>query len=353
MIAAGRRTRTWTYPRAEFAKMFAPVEKTPPPVKLRALLKARFSARASEPEASFLLAVGAYDAMTAALLTDLGFEAVCAGAWQLAAAHAFSADCAGFPSHAMAGLVRELARGVEGARDRHFFETGEALGAPPLFAEAGAGGGAPARAFALARELIRSGAAGIHVDAGVDGLVAVKAAAQAMESDTVILARAKLVPAGPRARRRAFEQALERALEAASLGVDVICPEFHDTDLDVPRRFAEELHKRFPEQMLGIDLSPTLRWGDAKRDGRMPTNRALGEMGYALQFSSLLAFRTAGMALERWLTGFRRRGLDALADLQRVEQASLDGEPRTRMHQKFAGADRWRALERLASQPGR
>ena len=54
------------------------------------------------------------------------------------------------------------------------------------------------------------------------------------------------------------------------------------------------------------------------------------------------------MALEAWLKGFRTKGLDALADLQEVEIASLDGEPRTRMHQKFAGTDRWLTLEQIA-----
>jgi isocitrate lyase len=71
-------------------------------------------------------------------------------------------------------------------------------------------------------------------------------------------------------------------------------------------------------------------------------------MGYTLQFSTLLAFRTAGMALETWLKGFRSRGLDALADLQLVELASLDGEPRTRMHQRFAGTDRWLSIEQTS-----
>ena len=31
-----------------------------------------------------------------------------------------------------------------------------------------------------------------------------------------------------------------------------------------------------------------------------------------------------------------------------LEVGSLDGEPRTRMHQKFAGTDRWLTLERIA-----
>ena len=67
-----------------------------------------------------------------------------------------------------------------------------------------------------------------------------------------------------------------------------------------------------------------------------------------LQFSTLLAFRTVGMALEGSLKSFRARGLDALADLQLAEIDNPHGEPRTRMHQKFAGTNRWLTLEKVS-----
>ena len=106
----------WTYPQAEFAKMYAPLEKTHPAVKLRALLKAKFAARQSDPARCYLHTAGAYDAMTAALLTDIGFEAVYASGWQLAVAHHMYPDIGIYPSHQMVELVRELNRGIEGAR---------------------------------------------------------------------------------------------------------------------------------------------------------------------------------------------------------------------------------------------
>jgi isocitrate lyase len=289
-----------------------------------------------------------------------------------------------YPSHSMVDLVRELLRGVEGARDRHFYDNaGDVLNTPPIFADIEAGFGGPTQTFALTRELIRAGVAGVHLEdqdpaertcghivahhgvkrakvlvpthKWIEKLVAVKAAAQAAETPLVVIARTDAVDgAVPGGREGSVEHAVERALEAASLGVDVIWPEFNDTSHEAPQRFAEGVHRYYPEQMLGFNLSPSLHWGEAKKEGRILTNRQLGAMGYVLQFSTLLAFRTAGMALETWLKGFRHRGLDALADLQLVEVASLDGEPRTRMHQKFAGTDRWLTLERLSKvTPGR
>ncbi len=372
--------KTWTYPYADFAKMYAPSEKLSPALKLRALLRHKFAARRTDPARSFLHTAGAYDAMTAALLTDLGFEAVYASGWQLAVAHNMYPDIGIYPSHQMVDLVRELTRGIEGARDRSFYDNkGEIKNTPPIFADIEAGFGGPTQTFTLTRELIRAGAAGVHLEdqdpaertcghivahhgvkrekvlvpthKWIEKLIAVKAAAQAADSGLVIIARTDAVDGSvPGGRGGSVEHAIERALEAASLGVDVIWPEFNDTDLDGPRLFAEGVHKHYPDQMLGFNLSPSLHWGKAKREGKLLTNRQLGELGYTLQFSTLLAFRSAGMALETWLTGFQRRGIDALADLQLIETASLDGEPRTRMHQKFAGTDRWLSIERKSKE---
>lgn len=325
-------------PNAEFARMFAPVERTAPAVKLRRVLRSRFRLRALSPEKSYLHTAGAYDAMTAAMLTELGFEAVYANGWQWAAAR----DLYPRTPHMMAELVRELARGIEGQRDRRFYDSGgEVLESPPIFADIEAGCGGPAQAVALTRELIRAGAAGVCLDEREDWLetlVAVKAAARAAENELVVIVRTG---------------AVERALMAAALGADVVCPEFAGTDLDAPRRFAATVLERFPDQILGFDFSPSLPWGEAKKRGALPTNAEFGEMGYALQFSTLFAFRTAGMALESWLRGYRRRGVEALADLQLVEVGSLDGEPSTRRHLRFAGTGRRLALERAAKAAAR
>ena len=376
------RSRKWIYPRAEFAKMYAPLEKVDPAVKLRELLRARFALRKSDPDASWVHTAGAYDALTSALMTDLGFECVYASGWQLALTRHMCPDMGLYPSHEIVELVRELTRGVEAARDRHFYEThGELKGAPPVFADMEAGFGGPAQTFALARELARAGAAGVHLEdqdpaetawghAGgaarrpktlvssrkwIEKLVAVKAAAQAAERELVVIARTDAADGRlPDGREGGLEAAVERGLAAAELGVDVVWPEFGATDGELPARFAEAIHKEFPDQILGYNFSPSLHWGQAKREGRLLTNRQLAGLGYTLQFSSLLSFRTAGMALETWLKGYRQRGSDALADLQLIESASLDGEPRTRLQQQFSGAGRWLGLEQLArSMPDR
>ena len=370
--------KTWVYPRSQFAKMYAPQEKIHPADKLRALLKFKFKKRRSHPEQAFLQTAGSYDAMTAAMLTDLGFESIYASGWQLACTHHMYPDIGIYPSHAMVDLVRELIRGIEGTRDRHFYDTnGQVLNAPPIFADIESGFGGPTQTFALTREMVRAGAAGVHLEdqdpaertcghviahhgvkrekvlvpthKWMEKLIAVKAAAQATETDLVVIARTDAVDGCvPGGRGGSVQHAIDRALEAASLGVDVIWPEFNNTGIEGPQEFAEGVHKYYPEQMLGFNLSPSLHWGQAKKEGRLLENQHLASLGYVLQFSTLFSFRTAGMALETWLKGFQHRGIDALADLQLIELASLDGEPRTRMHQKFAGTDRWLTIEQAS-----
>ncbi|MBI5629312.1 MAG: isocitrate lyase/phosphoenolpyruvate mutase family protein [Elusimicrobia bacterium] len=370
--------KAWSYPVAEFLKMYAPLEQIHPADKLRSLLKEKFALRRTQPEKSFLHTAGAYDAMTASLLTDLGFEAIYASGWQLAVAHSMYPDIGIYPSHSMVELARELLRGIEGTRDRHFYDNGgEVLNVPPIFADIEAGFGGPTQTFTLARELIRAGVGGVHLEdqdpaertcghiiahhgvkrskvlvpthKWIEKLIAVKAAAQAAGVNLVVIARTDAVDgAVPGGREGGVDHAVDRALEAASLGVDVIWPEFNDTDLEGPARFSEGVHKYFPEQILGFNLSPSLHWGKAKKEGKLLSNKQLGQLGYTLQFSTLLAFRTVGMALESSLKEFRRKGLEALADLQLAEVQSPDGEPRTRMHQKFAGTNRWLTLEKVS-----
>jgi isocitrate lyase len=101
--------------------------------------------------------------------------------------------------------------------------------------------------------------------------------------------------------------------------------------------------------MLGFNLSPSLYFGKAKRAGTMITNQQLADLGFILQFSTLFNFRTAGMALERGLRKFLNSGIDALADLQIEEDELPGGPPITKMHQKFAGMNRWLVLEQALS----
>jgi isocitrate lyase len=363
-----------TYPAEVVAKLFAPPEAEVPALKLRRLLKE------AQAKGSYLHTAGAYDAFTAAIMTKLGFKTLYGSGWQLAATKSMYPDIGIYQSHQMVELVLELRKGIEGARHTHWYDTDgkELLEAPPAFVDMEAGFGGPTQTFTLATELIRVGAAGVHlenqdptnrtcghiVNVGkakrdkvlvprkdwLAKLKAIKAAAQFNGVDVVIIARTDSVDGAlPGQASGGVKMAVEDAWEAAELGVDVIWPEFNNTELDQPQEFAEGVRKHYPNQMLGFNLSPSLYFGKAKKAGKLITNQQLADLGFTLQFSTLFNFRTAGMALERGLRKFLVSGIEALADLQIEEDELPGGAPITKMHQKFAGMNRWLVLEQALS----
>jgi isocitrate lyase len=361
------------YPTDAVGRLFAPPETEVPALKLRRLL------HEARDKGTYLHTAGAYDAFTAAIMTRLGFKALYGSGWQLAATKSMYPDIGIYQSHQMVELVLEMRKGIEGARNTVWYDTEgkELLQAPPAFVDMEAGFGGPTQTFTLATELIRVGAAGVHlenqdpsnrtcghiVNVGkqkrnkvlvprkdwLAKLKAIKAAAEATGVDIVIIARTDSIDGAlPDRDPGGVKMAIEDALEAAELGVDVIWPEFNNVELDQPQEFAEGVRKHYPNQMLGFNLSPSLYFGKAKKAGTLITNQQLADLGFILQFSTLFNFRTAGMALEKGLRKFLVSGLDALADLQ-IEEDAQEQAPITKMHQKFAGMNRWLVLEQVLS----
>jgi isocitrate lyase len=362
------------YPREEIARLLAPPEQEHPGSKLRRIL------HEARDKGSYLHTAGAYDAYTAAIMTRLGFKALYGSGWQLAAVKNMYPDIGVYHSHQMVELVQELWKGIEGARHTHHYDTEgkELLSVPPIFVDMEAGFGGPTQTFALATELIRARAGGVHlenqdpadrtcghiVNVGkakrdkvlvprkewLAKLKAIRAAAEANGTDLVIIARTDSIDGAlPGQSSGGIQMAVEDGWEAAELGCDVIWAEFNNVDLEQPQAFAEGVRKHYPNQMLGFNLSPSLYWGKAKKTGTLITNQELADLGYTLQFSTLFNFRTAGLALDKGLRKFAAKGLEALADLQNEEDEAQGGAPMTKMHQKFAGMNRWLILEQVLS----
>ena len=361
------------YPADAVSRLFAPPESELPALKLRRLLQE------ARDKGTYLHTAGAYDAFTSAIMTKLGFKALYGSGWQLAATKSMYPDIGIYQSHQMVELVLEMRKGIEGARNTSWYDSEgkDLVEAPPAFVDMEAGFGGPTQTFTLATELIRVGAAGVHlenqdpsnrtcghiVNVGkqkrnkvlvprkdwLAKLKAIKGAAETTGVDVVIIARTDSIDGAlPDQEPGGVKMAIDDALEAADLGVDVIWPEFNNVDLEQPREFGEGVRKHYPSQMLGFNLSPSLYFGKAKKAGTLITNQQLADLGFILQFSTLFNFRTAGMALEKGLRKFLNSGLDALADLQ-IEEDAQDPPPITKMHQKFAGMNRWLVLEQVLS----
>ena len=148
------------YPAGEIGKLLAPPETENPAAKLRRLL------HEARDKGSYLHSAGAYDAYTAAIMTRLGFKALYGSGWQLAATWNMYPDIGVYHSHQMAELTLMLRKGIEGARHTSWYDSDgkELLEMPPIFVDMEAGFGGPGQTFTLASELIRVGAAGVHLE---------------------------------------------------------------------------------------------------------------------------------------------------------------------------------------------
>src|SRR6185295_1865088 len=230
-----------SYPAEAVNRLFAPPESELPADKLRRLLHEARDAR------SFLHTAGAYDAFTAAIMTSLGFKALYGSGWQLAATKSMYPDIGIYQSHQMVELVLEMRKGIEGARNTRWYDSEgkDLLGAPPAFVDMEAGFGGPTQTFTLATELIRVGAGGVHLEN--------QDPSNRTCVDIVIIARTDSIDGAlPDQEPGGVKMAIDDALEAAELGVDVIWPEFNNTELEQPQEFSEGVRKYYPDQMLGF-----------------------------------------------------------------------------------------------------
>ncbi|MBK9065319.1 MAG: isocitrate lyase/phosphoenolpyruvate mutase family protein [Gemmatimonadetes bacterium] len=194
-------------------------------------------------------------------MTRLGFKALYGSGWQLAAVKNMYPDIGVYHSHQMVDLA-EPWKGIEGARHTHYYDTEgkELLNVPPMFMDMEAGFGGPTQTFSLATELVRARVGGVHLEnqdpadrtcghivnvgkakrdkvlvpraTWLAKLKAIRAAAEAMGEDLVIIARTDSVDGAlPGQSSGGVKMAVEDAWEASELGCDVIWAEVNNVDL--------------------------------------------------------------------------------------------------------------------------
>jgi 2-methylisocitrate lyase-like PEP mutase family enzyme len=229
--------------------------------------------------------VGAYDALTARLVERAGFQAVYVGGYAL------SATQLGLPDVGLLTMTEmlESVRRICGAID------------VPVIADGDTGYGNHVNADRLIRELIRAGAAGVHLEdqtfpkrcGHMDGkrIVPVQAMIDkisAADPDFVIVARTDALAI------EGFEAALDRAARFAEAGADVLfveAPVSNEQIAEIPRRLS----------------APS--WFNASWDGKspLPDLKALDRMGYRLVVYPDTVF-AATRAVMRLLDSLRETG---------------------------------------------
>ena len=250
----------------------------------------------------------------------------------------------------------------------------------PIVADAEAGFGGVLNAHELMKAMIEAGAAGVHFEdqlaavkkcghmggkvlvstqEAVDKLKAARLAADIMGVPTVLLARtdaeaADLITSDIDERdkpfltgertlegfyrtRKGFDQALARGLAYAQYA-DMVWCETGNPDLQFAKRFAEGIHKKYPEKMLAYNCSPSFNWKrhlDDKSIGQF--QRELGAMGYKFQFITLAGFHALNYSMFELAHGYARQNMTAFVELQEKEFAAASKGFSAVRHQREVG----------------
>jgi isocitrate lyase len=347
-------------------------------------------------EDNYVNALGAVTGNQAIQQVKAGLKAIYCSGWQVAADGNLDGtmypDQSLYSARSVPLLVKKINNALqradqidvsEGNNSKEWFA--------PIVADAEAGFGGPLNAFELMKSMIEAGASGVHFEDQLSSakkcghmggkvliptgqfiktLTAARLAADVSDVPTVLIARtdadaAKLLTSDIDERDRPFiakkertgegffhiksglESAIARA-KAYAPYADMIWCETSTPDLAAAKKFAEEVKKDFPNQMLAYNCSPSFNWrGNLSEKDIVRFQKELGQMGYKFQFVTLAGFHTLNNSMFELAGEYRETGMQAYADLQDREFKNADLGYTAVKHQREVGAGYFDAVSKV------
>lgn len=341
----------------------------------------------------FVAGLGALTGNQAVQEVDAGLEAIYLSGWQVAADANLSGemypDQSLYPANSVPAVVKKInnallradqIQSVNGGGEKDYLV--------PIVADAEAGFGGNLNAFELMKQMIESGAAGVHFEdqlssakkcghlggkvlvptqEAINKLIAARLAADVCGVPTVLVARTdadaadlltsdiddrdKKFVTGERTSEGFFqvncgvEQGIDRGLSYAPYA-DLIWMETSNPDLEYARKFAEGIHAKFPGKMLAYNCSPSFNWAAKLSVAEMETFREeLAKMGYKFQFITLAGFHALNTAMFELALSYKERGMAGYSELQEREFALQAKGFRAVKHQSFVGTGYFDAVQ--------
>jgi isocitrate lyase len=335
----------------------------------------------------YINALGAVTGNQAIQQVKAGLKAIYCSGWQVAADG--NLDGAMYPDQSLYSarsvplLVKKINNALQRADQIDVSEgnyTKEWFA--PIIADAEAGFGGPLNAFELMKSMIEAGASGVHFEDQLSSakkcghmggkvliptgqfiktLNAARLAADVSSVPTVLIARtdadaAKLLTSDIDERDHPFISSSERTSEgffhiksgiesaiarakAYAPYADMIWCETSTPDLDMAKKFAEEVKKDFPNQMLAYNCSPSFNWrGNLSEADIVRFQNELGQMGYKFQFVTLAGFHTLNNSMFELANEYRETGMQAYSNLQDREFNNANIGYTAVKHQREVGA---------------
>ena len=333
----------------------------------------------------YVAALGALTGNQAMQQVKAGLKAIYVSGWQVAAdanlAGQMYPDQSLYPANSVPELVKRINHTLQRA-DQIYHAEGEIDidWFAPIVADGEAGFGGPLNVFELTKAMIEAGAAGVHFEdqlasekkcghmggkvlvptrAAITHLIAARLAADVCDVPMILIARTdangaalltndvdecdrefltgERTPEGFFRVRAGLDQAIARAQSYAPFA-DMIWCETSEPNLAEAKRFAENVHAKFPNKLLAYNCSPSFNWRK-QLDGTSIAKfqRELGAMGYKFQFVTLAGFHALSASMFNLARDYRDHGMAAYAVLQEAEfAAERDGYSATK-HQREVG----------------
>ncbi len=339
-------------------------------------------------EKPFVNALGALTGNQAMQQVKAGLDAIYLSGWQVAGdanlAGEMYPDQSLYPANSVPSVIRRINNTLLRADQIHHAEGDASIDwLKPIVADAEAGFGGVLNAFELMKSMIEAGAAGVHFEdqlssakkcghmggkvlvptsEAIGKLAAARLAADTCGVPTVLVARtdaesANLLTADVDERDLSFidkskgrtsegffyvnaglEQAIARGLAYAPY-CDLIWCETATPDLHDAKRFAEAIHKQFPDKLLAYNCSPSFNWKKKLDDATIAKfQRELGAMGYKFQFITLAGFHALNHSMFELARGYKATQMSAYVALQEQEFASEKNGYTATKHQREVGA---------------
>ena len=337
----------------------------------------------------FVAGLGALTGNQAVQEVDAGLEAIYLSGWQVAADANLSGemypDQSLYPANSVPSVVKRINNALLRADQiqsvNNVDEVNRKNYLVPIVADAEAGFGGNLNAFELMKQMIESGAAGVHFEdqlssakkcghlggkvlvptqEAINKLIAARLAADVCGVPSVIVARTdadaadlltsdiderdhKFIIEGERTSEGFYrvnngvQQGIDRGLSYAPYA-DLIWMETSNPDLEYARIFAEGIHAKFPGKMLAYNCSPSFNWAAKLSVAEMETFREeLASMGYKFQFITLAGFHALNTSMFELASAYKERGMAGYSELQEREFALQSKGFRAVKHQSFVG----------------
>ncbi|MDE5439094.1 isocitrate lyase [Elizabethkingia meningoseptica] len=337
---------------------------------------------------AYVAGLGALTGNQAVQEVDAGLEAIYLSGWQVAADANLSGemypDQSLYPSNSVPAVVKKINNALLRADQ---IQSVNKIGGQqakeylvPIIADAEAGFGGNLNAYELMKQMIESGAAGVHFEdqlssakkcghlggkvlvptqEAINKLIAARLAADVCGTPTVIIARTDADAAdlltsdiddrdkpfitGERTSEGFFKvnagvpQAIARGLAYAPYA-DLLWMETSHPNLDEARQFAEAIHAEHPGKLLAYNCSPSFNWASKLSQREMETFREdLAVLGFKFQFITLAGFHALNYSMFELARAYREHGMAGYSQLQEKEFALQQEGFRAVKHQSFVG----------------